>query len=60
MDGNGNISGLPEKMCRLLNSQESNGKYEQLGDDILMLYDYARANGMEGLPGYRMAVFLKG
>lgn len=50
VDGNGKISGLPEKMCRLLNSQESNGRYEQLRDDILMLYDY----GMDEFSSYKV------
>lgn len=49
VDENGKISGLPEKMCRLLNSQESNGRYEQLRDDILMLWDYERMYGMDAL-----------
>ena len=50
VDVNGNISGLPEKMCQLLNSQESNGRYEQLRDDILMLYDY----GMDEFSSYKV------
>ena len=54
VDGNGKISGLPEKMCQLLNSQESNGRYEQLRDDILMLYDYGRVYGMDALSGYKV------
>lgn len=54
VDGNGKISGLPENLCQLLNSQESNGRYEQLRDDILMLYDYTQAYGMEGLSGYKV------
>ena len=29
-------------------------RYEQLRDDILMLYDYAQAYGMEGLSGYKV------
>lgn len=37
IDKNGKISGLPDKLCELLNSQESNGKYEQLRDDIFLL-----------------------
>ena len=60
MDGNGNISGLPKKMCQLLNSQESNGRYEQLKDDILMLYDYAQAHGMEGLSDYKVSYEVAG
>lgn len=54
VDGNGKISGLPQKMCQLLNSQESNGKYEQLRDDILMLYDYERMYGMDELSDYKV------
>ncbi len=54
VDGNGKISGLPKGMCQLLNSQESNGRYEQLRDDILMLCDYVRAHGIEALSGYRV------
>lgn len=38
IDKNGKISGLPDKLCELLNSQESNGKYEQLRDDIYLLW----------------------
>lgn len=54
VDGNGKISGLPEKMCGLLNSQESNGKYEQLRDDILMLCDYGKIYGMDALSSYKV------
>lgn len=36
--GNTMIAGLPDKLCELLNSQESNGKYEQLRDDIYLLW----------------------
>ena len=36
--GNIKIAGLPGKLCELLNSQESNGKYEQLRDDIFLLW----------------------
>ncbi len=50
VDVNGNIGGLPKKMCQLLNSQESNGRYEQLRDDILMLYDY----GMGQFSSYKV------
>ena len=60
MDGNGNISGLSKKMCQLLNSQESNGRYEQLKDDILTLYDYAQAHGMEGLSNYKVSYEVAG
>lgn len=37
VDNNGKISGLPEDMCKLLNSQESNGRYEELRDHIFLL-----------------------
>ena len=36
--GNVKIAGLPGRLCELLNSQESNGKYEQLRDDIFLLW----------------------
>lgn len=36
--GHVKIAGLPGKLCELLNSQESNGKYEQLRDDIFLLW----------------------
>lgn len=36
--GNVKVAGLPNKLCELLNSQESNGKYEQLRDDIFLLW----------------------
>lgn len=36
--GNVRIAGLPDKLCELLNSQESNGKYEQLRADIYLLW----------------------
>ena len=36
--GNVKIAGIPSKLCELLNSQESNGKYEQLRDDIFLLW----------------------
>ncbi|MCI8482874.1 MAG: hypothetical protein HFH41_00875 [Lachnospiraceae bacterium] len=54
VDENGKIRGLPQKMCQLLNSQESNGRYEQLRDDILMLYDYGRVYGMDELSDYKV------
>ena len=60
VDGNGKISGLPKEMCRLLNSQESNGRYEQLGDDIRMLWDYTRTHGLEALSGYRVRYEVSG
>ena len=37
-DGSVKIAGLPGKLCELLNSQESTGKYEQLRDDIYLLW----------------------
>lgn len=60
VDGNGKISGLPEKMCRLFNSQESNGKYEQLRDDIFMLWDYGKAHGMGMLYKYKAGYEITG
>lgn len=41
-DGGSRIIGLPEKMCNMLNSQECNGRYEQLRDDIYLLMDEKR------------------
>ncbi|MCM1092309.1 MAG: hypothetical protein NC413_15920, partial [Muribaculum sp.] len=38
------IAGLPDKLCELLNSQESNGKYEQLRDDIFLLWSAQGGN----------------
>ena len=40
---NGKISGLPSKMCDQLNSQEANGRYEQLRDEIFYLTGYMNA-----------------
>ena len=40
--GHVKIAGLPSKLCELLNSQESNGKYEQLRDDIFYLWSAQR------------------
>ena len=54
VDENGKIIGLPGKMCQLLNSQESNGRYEQLRDDILMLYDFGQMYGMDVFFGYKV------
>ncbi len=54
VDGNGKISGLPQKMCHLLNLQESNGRYEQLRDDILMLYDYGHIYEMDEFSDYKV------
>ena len=60
MDENGKIRGLSEKMCQLLNSQESNGRYEQLRDDIFMLYDYEKIYGMQGLSDYKVKYEVSG
>lgn len=42
VDKNGKISGLPEGMCKLLNWQESNARYEELRDNIFLLMDVKR------------------
>ena len=60
VDENGKIRGLSEKMCQLLNSQESNGRYEQLRDDIFMLYDYEKIYGMQGLSDYKVKYEVSG
>lgn len=39
VDENGIISGLPSKMCELLNSQECNARYEELRDNIYTITD---------------------
>ncbi|MCH5344181.1 MAG: hypothetical protein J1E64_09080 [Acetatifactor sp.] len=48
IDKNGKISGLPDKLCELLNSQESNGKYEQLRDDMFLLWSWSSQSWAEG------------
>lgn len=60
VDQNGIISGLPEKMCQLLNSQESNGKYEQLRDDIYMLWDYQNKYGIHTLETFKAQYKMQG
>ena len=47
IDKNGKISGLPDKLCELLNSQESNGKYEQLRDDMFFLWSWSSQSWAE-------------
>ena len=34
VDDNGKITGLPEKMCKIMNSQEANAKYEEIRDKM--------------------------
>ena len=53
VDSNGRISGLPSKMCELLNSQEANGRYEQLRDEIFQLTGYMNKWGMENIMDFR-------
>lgn len=50
---NGKISGLPSKMCDLLNSQEANARYEQLRDEILRLAGYMNEWGMMDILDFR-------
>ncbi len=54
IDGNGKISGLPAKMCELLNSQESNARYEELRDKIYRLKDYEKMYGMRGISNFQV------
>lgn len=54
IDEDGKISGLPAKMCELLNSQESNARYEDLRDKIYRLKDYEKKNGMGGISNFRV------
>ena len=53
VDKNGKISGLPSKMCELLNSQEANARYEQLRDEILSLTAYMSEWGMQNILDFR-------
>lgn len=53
VDKNGKISGLPSKMCDLLNSQEANARYEQLRDEILRLTGYMNEWGMMNILDFR-------
>ncbi|MGL5259147.1 MAG: hypothetical protein ACRC7V_03470 [Lachnospiraceae bacterium] len=55
VDENGNISGLPKKMCEIINSQNCNAKYEELRDDIYMLNDYQKQYGLQGLEDYNIS-----
>lgn len=54
VDEDGKISGLPAKMCELLNSQESNARYEDLRDKIYRLKDYEKRNGIGGISDFRV------
>lgn len=49
VDENGKISGLPSKMCELLNSQEGNARYEELRDEIYNYIDYKNAYGLNNI-----------
>lgn len=49
VDENGIISGLPSKMCELLNSQECNARYEELQDKIYMITDCKAKGRMQGI-----------
>lgn len=53
VDENGKISGLPSKMCELLNSQEANARYEQLRDEIFSLAGYVSEWGMQNILDFR-------
>ena len=56
IDKNGKISGLPDKLCELLNSQESNGKYEQLRDDIFLLLSAQSWANEGGWTDFRVSI----
>lgn len=60
VDGNGKISGLPAKMCGLLNSQECNGRYEQLRDQIYLLNDYKNQFGIFDIPDFKVKYQIHG
>ena len=53
VEKNGKISGLPPKMCELLNSQEANARYEQLRDEILRFQGYVDRWGMQNILNFR-------
>lgn len=50
---NGKITGLPEKMCKIMNSQEANAKYEEIRDNIYMLTDYKNQYGLEDILAFK-------
>ena len=53
VDDNGKITGLPEKMCKIMNSQEANAKYEEIRDNIYMLTDYKNQYGLEDILAFK-------
>ena len=52
VDENGIISGLPFKMCELLNSQECNARYEELRDNIYTITDCKTKGIMQDILGF--------
>lgn len=53
VDDNGKITGLSEKMCKIMNSQEANAKYEEIRDNIYMLTDYKNQYGLEDILAFK-------
>lgn len=53
VDKNGRITGLPKKMCEVINSQEANAKYEEIRDNIYMLTDYKNQYGLEDILAFK-------
>lgn len=60
VDKNGKITGLPDKMCGLINSQDTNARYEELRDDIYMLMDYKYRHGLEGIRSFHVKYQVSG
>lgn len=60
VDINGKITGLPDKMCGLFNSQDANARYEELRDDIHMLMDYKYRHGLEGIRSFHVKYQVSG
>ena len=47
------ISLIKEKMCKIMNSQEANAKYEEIRDNIYMLTDYKNQYGLEDILAFK-------
>lgn len=54
IDNNGKIGGLPNKMCKSLNSQEANARYEEIRDNIYMLKDYENTYGLKNIINFSL------
>ena len=59
VDDNGKITGLPEKMCKIMNSQEANAKYEEIRDNIYMLTDYKNQYGLEDILAFKEGIIFR-